>query len=200
MAVCPVASTSGVTAANPLPDVLSIWIPSLCITLPPFLPVVNTYFDNLTFSLDSLYSLLMSLPGPAARAARDPSRIRADARIGLLQALPQRSKAAKAAGPFSDLTWHQQRAAEQWLHKFCARWGSDLPPWRRAILTGVARRLAKNPPAEGFGLSLLRVRSGHGLARKCRATGMPHTIQIARRARRQGNRSRVPLPSCQLAV
>lgn len=57
-------------------------------------------------------------------------------------------------GPFADLTWTQQRVAEQWLFKFCARWGNDLPGWRRAILIGVAKRLAKNPPAANFAKSL----------------------------------------------
>lgn len=131
---------------------------------------------------------------------RDPGRIRADARIGLLQAAPKRTAAQRAAGPFADLTWPQQRAAEQWLFKFCARWGNDLPSWRRAILIGVAKRLAKNPPAEGWGFRMYCRLGGHGLTRKCREQGIPHTIQIARRARRQEKRFRVPLPSGQLPL
>ena len=56
----------------------------------------------------------------------------------------ERLARAKAApgGPFSTLTWQQQRAAEQWLWKFTQRWGSDLPPWRRAILIGFTRFVA----------------------------------------------------------
>ena len=88
--------------------------------------------------------------------------------------LQKRVSPRNPAGPFADLTWSQQRAAEQWLFKFCAKWGNDLPNWRRGILIGVARRLAKNPPAVGWGLSMLRVRSGHGLARKCRREGIPN--------------------------
>jgi hypothetical protein len=102
------------------------------------------------------------------------------------------------AGPFADLTWPQQRAAEQWLFKFCAKWGTDLPPWRRAILIGVAKRLAKNPPAKGWGLSMLRVQGGNGLARKCRALGIPHP-GVASMAR-MWKRAPGPLPSRQLEV
>lgn len=132
----------------------------------------------------------MSRVAGAARINPDPSRVRANARIGLLKAAPKRTAAQRAAGPFSDLTYPQRKAAEAWLWKFCARWEGDLPAWRRNILVGVARRLALNPPPAGWGLSLLRVRSGTGLVRKCRVTGMPHNIYIARRARRienQGN-------------
>ena len=88
--------------------------------------------------------------------------------------LKKRVSPRNPAGPFADLTWSQQRAAEQWLFKFCAKWGNDLPNWRRGILVGVARRLAKNPPAAGWGLSMLRVRSGYGLARSCRLKGIPN--------------------------
>ena len=71
-------------------------------------------------------------------------------------------------GPFADLTWQQQRAAEQWLFKFCARWGNDLPNWRRAILIGVAKRLAKNPPAPNFARSLNAHYGAKVYARQCR--------------------------------
>ena len=101
----------------------------------------------------------------------DPSRIKANARIGVLKAV---KAVKKDAGPFSDLTWEQQRAAEKWLFKFCQKWGNDLPPWRRGILTGVARRLAKNPPAPKFGKRLHGSSCGHALARRVRALGIPH--------------------------
>ena len=94
----------------------------------------------------------MSQVGPIT-GPRDPGRIRADARIGILQA---RRSSNNPAGPFADLTWAQQQAANAWLFKFYARWGNDFPPWRRAILIGVAKRLAKNPPPPGWGLSMLR--------------------------------------------
>jgi len=115
------------------------------------------------------------IPSPA-RPARYPST-----RVPVLRA---RRSPRNPAGPFADLTWTQQRAAEQWLFKFCARWGTDLPPWRRAILVGVARRLALNPPSRQFGLSLANVSRGRALARSCRLQGIPHPILANRLARR----------------
>jgi len=94
-------------------------------------------------------------------------------RVSKLQAV---KSPRNPAGPFADLTWTQQRAAEQWLHKFCARWGNDLPSWRRAILTGVAKRLAKNPPAAGWGLRMHRARGPRALAERCRRDGSEHPI------------------------
>ena len=84
--------------------------------------------------------------------------------IAGFQKLPSRNSGSDPRGPFASLTQEQQRAAEQWLFKFCARWGSDLPPWRRAILTGVAKRLAKNPPGPKFGRQLFSIRCGKILA------------------------------------
>jgi len=106
--------------------------------------------------------------------ARTPERLHPE-RVVKLKA--QKSPRLKN-GPFSELTWEQQRAAEKWLWKFCARWEGNLPNWRRAILIGVAKRLAVNPPVKGFGKSLLVRRAvrkgGLALARKCRETGIPH--------------------------
>lgn len=98
-------------------------------------------------------------------------------------------------GPFADLTWAQQRAAEQWLFKFCQRWGNDLPGWRRAILIGVAKRLAKNPPAKGWGFSLHCHRGARILADRCRAQGIEHPRIVAMHAalaRKRAGRSSVP--------
>ena len=111
----------------------------------------------------------------------DPSRIKANARIGVLKAVKGKRN---PAGPFADLTWEQQRAAEKWLHKFCAKWGNDLPPWRRGILTGVARRLAKNPPPEGWGFSFHCHRGARVTADRCRALGIVHPRIAAMRAAR----------------
>lgn len=103
-------------------------------------------------------------------------------RIASLKACPP--GLTKDAGPFADLTWAQQRAAEQWFFKFCARWGNDLPPWRRGILVGVARRLAKNPPDRQFGLSLHRHLGAKGLVRRVRRDGIVHPGIAAMRAAR----------------
>jgi hypothetical protein len=77
------------------------------------------------------------------------------------------------AGPFADLTWEQQRAAEKWLFKFCLKWEGNLPSWRRAILTGVAKRLAVNPPKANFARSLCSIRCGNITARRARMAGVP---------------------------
>ena len=100
---------------------------------------------------------------PRVPTAAKPERYSAE-RLPMLQAV-KRGK-AKAAGPFSDLTWVQQKAAEQWYWKFCTRWGNDLPPWRRGILIGVARRLAVNPFTASRGLSLLRAKGGLATSRR----------------------------------
>ena len=140
-------------------------------TLSPFFLLVNTYFDNFCVSF---YSVFMSRVAGAARINPDPSRVRANARIGLLKAAPKRTAAQRAAGPFSDLTYSQRKAAEAWLWKFCVRWEGDLPPWRRGILIGVARRLALNPPPAGWGLSLGRCYGARVLADRCRVECRPH--------------------------
>ena len=98
--------------------------------------------------------------------------------------LKKRVSPRNPAGPFADLTWTQQRAAEQWLFKFCAKWGNDLPNWRRGILTGVARRLAMNPPAKGFGRRLWAHHGAKVLARQCRIEGRQHPRIVAMRAAR----------------
>ena len=97
--------------------------------------------------------------------------------------LKARKSPRTPGGPFADLTWPQQRVAEQWLWKWCLKWGNDLPPWRRAILIGTAKRLAKNPPKYHFGHSLHLSRCGKATAKKYRDLGVPHaTAAIARAA------------------
>ena len=101
--------------------------------------------------------------GPTPR----PARVTPE-RAHILAAAPH---PRNPAGPFADLTWAQQRAAEQWLFKFCEKWKHDLPNWRRAILIGVAKRLAVNPPKPGFGKALHRIYTGQCAQRKYRAEG-----------------------------
>src|SRR5262249_44134841 len=47
---------------------------------------------------------------------------------------------------FADLPPLERAKAEEKFKEFCEEWQPDLPPWRRAILAGVARRLALHPP------------------------------------------------------
>lgn len=74
----------------------------------------------------------------------------------------------RRSGRFDDLPPPQRAAAEAHYHRLCARWGENLPQWRRAILVGRAKDLAIRPRDEAW----------------------------ARRLRRQGKtRSVTPLPS-----
>lgn len=80
-------------------------------------------------------------------------------------------------GYFRDLPWEVRNRAYQWLHKFCTRWGSDLPAWRFAILVGQAKRLALNPPTSRWGRSMHAKRGG--LATRKRYKGKPKKLLIA---------------------
>lgn len=118
----------------------------------------------------------------AKTATRYPST-----RVSVLKAAQRDPKTGKLkkpnpAGPFANLTWEQQRVAEQWLWKFCARWEGNLPQWRRAILIGVAKRLAVNPPLDSaWSLHCFRVRSGKASQRRHRAYGID-TAKLMRAA------------------
>ena len=139
------------------------------------------------------------LTPPLRVPASAPARVRLNPQnISTLQAA---RRPANPAGPFADLTWHQQRAAEQWLTKFCKRWGSDLPNWRRAILIGTAKRLALHPPQSGFGRRLQGAWGGNATARKYRALGLPHPRIVAMHAAMAWKKAgRPPLPGRQLPV
>lgn len=124
----------------------------------------------------------------------------------MLQAAQKDPKTGKTrkrnpAGPFADLTWEQQRVAEQWLWKFCKRWEGNLPPWRRAILTGVAKRLAVNPLSPAEALSLLRTRGGNALARRVCREHISHPGIVAMHRGLARKRARIAVSSVsQLAV
>jgi hypothetical protein len=79
-----------------------------------------------------------------------------------IPALDPYRKPAPSGGPFAALNWPQQRTAEQLLWEWCQKWGTNLPPWRLAILVARARRLALHPLGSAWGKSL-RCRRG-GLA------------------------------------
>jgi hypothetical protein len=101
---------------------------------------------------------------------RSPERLHPERAVKLKAAKSPRTP----GGPFANLTWEQQRVAEQWLWKFCKRWEGNLPNWRRAILIGVAKRLAVNPPVKNFARAL---NAHHGIGvfvRRIRCEGRPH--------------------------
>ncbi len=106
-----------------------------------------------------------------------------------ITALDPYRKPAPPGGPFADLTWPQQRAAEQWLWKFCRRRAGDLPQWRRAIRTGVAKRLALNPPDPAWGRKMLSMRGGLAVQEKYRQMAIDPTVKAtaARRSKLQMN-------------
>jgi hypothetical protein len=85
-------------------------------------------------------------------------------------------------GAFADLTWTQQRAAEAWYWKFCQRWAGDLPQWRRAILTGVAKRLALHPPGPTWSRRMFAVKGGKAAQRRHRLAGVD-AMALARAAK-----------------
>jgi hypothetical protein len=128
----------------------------------------------------------------SAHPTRKPASAKAQARIGVLKA---------AKNPPVELTWEQQKVADQWYWKFCQRWGNDLPQWRANILKGVARRLAVKPVPVGFGRSLFNHRGANTLARRCRAQGVQHPRIVAMwRGREWKQAGRPKLPACQLPV
>ena len=57
------------------------------------------------------------------------------------------------------LTPFQQNEADAIYQRLCARWNEDMPQWRKAILWGQARRLARNPPSSAWGRAM-RARRG----------------------------------------
>lgn len=83
-------------------------------------------------------------------------------------ALDPYRKPALPGGPFADLPWQQRCTAEQLLWRFCERWAGDLPQWRRAILTGVAKRLAVNPPGPAWSRHMFAVKGGKAAQRRHR--------------------------------
>jgi len=122
----------------------------------------------------------------------DPSYAVAAARLPHLRA----TRAPRdPRGPFAGLTWPQQRTAEAYLYRFCQRWGSDLPPWRYAILCGVAKRLVLHPLGSDWGRATFKAQGGLATMRRARAAGLdaPPALITARavlaekrRAKREG--------------
>lgn len=72
------------------------------------------------------------------------------------------------ADSFADLPPLQRAKAEEKFKELCEKWKSDLPSWRRAILAGVARRLALHPPDSEWGKRMRRIKGGVNGQRKYR--------------------------------
>lgn len=67
-----------------------------------------------------------------------------------------RYQRARRSQPFSDLPLSQRLHAENIYQRLCARWGEDLPQWRRAILAGRAKDLVLRPRNGAWGRRLRR--------------------------------------------
>ncbi len=76
-------------------------------------------------------------------------------------------------GYFEDLPWEVRNRAYALLHKFCERWGRDLPRWRFAILVGQAKRLARmsDEDRSAWGRNMLAKRGGYAVQRRYQAEG-----------------------------
>jgi len=86
-----------------------------------------------------------------------------------IPALDPYRKPAPPGGAFAGLTWQQQRVAQ----------------WRRGILTGVARRLALNPPVPDWGRRMLATRGGRAVQEKYKREGRnPTAAATAARKRK----------------
>jgi hypothetical protein len=110
-----------------------------------------------------------------------------------IPALDPYRKPAQPGGPFAALTWQQQRAAEQLLWKWCKKWGTDLPPWRLAILVARARRLALHPLTSTWGKQMRCRRGGLAAQKDCRLRGIDPTAK-ATEARRSKLLTNPPQP------
>ena len=77
-------------------------------------------------------------------------------------------------GYFNDLPPQARMAAWRWLARFETKWRGNLPRWRRAILIGNAKRLAKTSEEErsAWGRSMLAKRGGLAVQRKYAADGI----------------------------
>ena len=99
-----------------------------------------------------------------------------------ITALDLYRKPAPPGGAFASLTWQQRCTAEQLLWRFCQRWAGDLPQWRRAILTGVAKRLAVHPLGPGWSRHMFAIKGGKAAQRRHRREGVD-PMALARAAK-----------------
>ena len=79
----------------------------------------------------------------------------------------------RGAGRFDDLPSDQRAAAEAHYARLCARWGDDLPRWRKAILVGRAKDLVLRPRDAEWGRELRKQRQRRPPATDVSAT-VPH--------------------------
>ena len=68
----------------------------------------------------------------------------------------QRYQRSRRSLRFEDLPPAERAAAEGHYQRLCARWGNDLPQWRRAILVGRAKDLVLHPRDARWAIGLRR--------------------------------------------
>ncbi|MGO9339906.1 MAG: hypothetical protein ACLPY1_20595 [Terracidiphilus sp.] len=110
-----------------------------------------------------------------------------------IPALDPYRKTAPPGGHFAALPWPQQRVAEQFLWKWCKKWGTSLPPWRLAILVARARRLALHPLTSAWGKQMRCRRGGLAAQERYRREGID-PIAKATAARRSKLQTNPPQP------
>jgi len=132
------------------------------------------------------------LPPRRRRLRRGPGR-----RIPGLQRYRKSTGHDKLEG----LTPDQCKAAQDWYWRLCQRWGRDLPQWRRAILWGQAKRLAKTTAEQrsAWGRRSLAKRGGYAVQRFYRLegrdpTGRARLVLKYVNARRMRQRKGLPEP------
>ena len=82
----------------------------------------------------------------------------------------KRYQLPRGTGRFDDLPPYRRAEAQAHLQRLCAKWGDDLPQWRRAILVGRAKDLVLRPRDAAWGRAL-RKRPRRQLAAPAVRTG-----------------------------
>ena len=76
----------------------------------------------------------------------------------------QRYQRSRRSGRFEDLPPSQCALAEAHYQRLIARWGNDLPQWRRAILVGRAKDLVLRPRDGAWARALRRCHPARSVA------------------------------------
>jgi hypothetical protein len=72
----------------------------------------------------------------------------------------RRPRKPKGSDPFSDLPPAQRAEAKETFARLCRKWEPNLPPWRRAVLVGIARQLTLHPRGSEWGKRMRRTKGG----------------------------------------
>ena len=110
-----------------------------------------------------------------------------------ISALDPYRRPSAPGGAFASLPYEARRRAEQFLWKWCQKWGTDLPPWRFAILVARARRLALHPLTSAWGKQMRCRRGGLAAQKDYRLRGINPTAK-ATEARRSKLLTNPPQP------